>query len=295
MNTTSDLVSAAGQLAQARVLCIGDLMLDRFVYGHVDRVSPEAPIPVVNVEREIAMLGGAGNVVRNLVALGVETCFISVIGDDPAGREVTQLVGAEDHLEPHLLIEPRRRTTIKTRFVAASQQLLRADRETVAPVGAAIRTQLLRRAEEALRDHTVMILSDYGKGVLDAATVEALIGAARANGVKIVVDPKGRDYARYEGASVLTPNRRELMDATGMPTGTSDEVVAAGRALMARCPVDALLVTRSQDGMTLVERDGPVTHLAAEAREVFDVSGAGDTVVATLAAALGGGVALADG
>src|SRR5271155_5723787 len=141
MNTTSDLVSAVGQLAQARVLCIGDLMLDRFVYGQVDRVSPEAPIPVVNVEREIAMLGGAGNVVRNLVALGVETCFISVIGDDPAGREVTQLVGAE------------------------------------------IGNQLLRRAEEALRDHTVMILSDYGKGVLDVAAVEALIAAARANRV----------------------------------------------------------------------------------------------------------------
>ncbi|MBI3516591.1 MAG: bifunctional heptose 7-phosphate kinase/heptose 1-phosphate adenyltransferase, partial [Proteobacteria bacterium] len=136
MTATSDLVSAAGQLAQARVLCIGDLMLDRFVYGHVERVSPEAPIPVVSVDRELAMLGGAGNVVRNLVSLGVETCFISVIGDDQAGREVTQLVGAEPRLEPHLLIEPHRRTTIKTRFVAGSQQLLRADRETVAPVAA---------------------------------------------------------------------------------------------------------------------------------------------------------------
>src|SRR5271170_1953768 len=290
MNTTSDLVSAVGQLARARVLCIGDLMLDRFVYGQVDRVSPEAPIPVVTVDREIAMLGGAGNVVRNLVALAVETCFISVIGDDPAGSEVTQLVGAEIHLEPHLLIEPRRRTTIKTRFIAASQQLLRADRETVAPISAPISDQLLRRAEEALRDRTVLILSDYGKGVLDADAVEALIAAARANRVKVVIDPKGRDYARYAGASLLTPNRRELMDATGMPTGTSDEVVAAGRALMARCAIDALLVTRSQDGMTLVERDGPATHMAAEAREVFDVSGAGDTV----AAALGGGVALAD-
>jgi len=294
MNPTSDLVSAVGRLAQARVLCIGDLMLDRFVYGQVDRVSPEAPIPVVTVDREVAVLGGAGNVVRNLVALGVETCFISVIGDDPAGREVTQLVGAEAHLEPHLLIEPRRRTTIKTRFIAASQQLLRADRETVSPVSAPIRDQLLRRAEEALRDHAVLILSDYGKGVLDAGTVAALIEAARANGVKIVIDPKGRDYARYQGASLLTPNRRELMDATGLPTGTSDEVFAAGHSLMTRCAIDALLVTRSQDGMTLVERGGRVTHMAAEAREVFDVSGAGDTVIATLAAALGGGVALAD-
>ncbi len=292
MTATSDLVSAAGQLAQARVLCIGDLMLDRFVYGHVDRVSPEAPIPVVSVERELAMLGGAGNVVRNLVALGVETCFISVIGDDQAGREVTQLVGAEPRLEPHLLIEPHRRTTIKTRYLAGSQQLLRADRETVTPVAAPIRDQLVRRAEEALRDHSVMVLSDYGKGVLGAEDTAALIAAARAKGAQIVIDPKGRDYARYAGASLLTPNRRELMEATGLPTGTDDEVVAAGRALFARCAVDALLVTRSDDGMTLIVRDGVALHLPAEAREVFDVSGAGDTVVATLAAALGGGVPL---
>jgi D-beta-D-heptose 7-phosphate kinase/D-beta-D-heptose 1-phosphate adenosyltransferase len=292
MNTTSDLVSAVGQLGQARVLCIGDVMLDRFVYGQVDRVSPEAPIPVVTVDREIAILGGAGNVVRNLVALGAETCFISVIGDDPAAREVTQLVGAETRLEPHLLVEPRRRTTIKTRFVAASQQLLRADRETVAPISAPLRAQLVRRAEEALGDYPVLLLSDYGKGVLGPETAEALIAAARAKGVQVVIDPKGRDYARYRGATLLTPNRRELAEASGMPSATDDEVVAAGRALIARCEVAALLVTRSQDGMTLIERDGPVTHLAAEAREVFDVSGAGDTVIAAMATALGGGVPL---
>jgi D-beta-D-heptose 7-phosphate kinase/D-beta-D-heptose 1-phosphate adenosyltransferase len=294
MTATSDLVSSVGHLAQAKVLCVGDLMLDRFVYGHVERVSPEAPIPVVSVERELAMLGGAGNVVRNLVALGAETCFISVIGDDQAGREVIQLVGAEPRIEPHLLVEPRRRTTIKTRFVAGSQQLLRADRETVAPIGAPIAAQLSQRAEEALRDHGVMILSDYGKGVLGPEAIEALIAAARVAGVKVVIDPKGRDYARYAGATLLTPNRRELMDAVGLPTGTDDEVVAASRALFARCAIDALLVTRSQDGMTLIERDGAVVHLPAKARQVFDVSGAGDTVVATVAAALSGGVPLAD-
>jgi D-beta-D-heptose 7-phosphate kinase/D-beta-D-heptose 1-phosphate adenosyltransferase len=294
MTATSDLVSSVGRLAQARVLCVGDLMLDRFVYGQVERVSPEAPIPVVSVERELAMLGGAGNVVRNLVALGAETCFISVIGDDPAGREVIQLVGAEPRIEPHLLIEPKRRTTIKTRFVAGSQQLLRADRETIAPIGAPIADQLLQRAEEALRDHGVLILSDYGKGVLSPQAIETLIQAARAAGVKVLIDPKGRDYARYAGASLLTPNRRELHDAVGLPTSTDDEVVAAARAMLERVAVDALLVTRSQDGMSLIERSGRVAHLDAQAREVYDVSGAGDTVVATLAAALGGGVELVD-
>ncbi|MBI3513010.1 MAG: D-glycero-beta-D-manno-heptose 1-phosphate adenylyltransferase, partial [Proteobacteria bacterium] len=152
--------------------------------------------------------------------------------------------------------------------------------------------QLVRRAEEALRDHSVMVLSDYGKGVLGAEDTVALIAAARARGAQIVIDPKGRDYARYAGASLLTPNRRELLEATGLPTGTDDEVVAAGRALFARCAIDALLVTRSDDGMTLIVRDGAAVHLPAEAREVFDVSGAGDTVIATLAAALGAGVAL---
>jgi D-beta-D-heptose 7-phosphate kinase/D-beta-D-heptose 1-phosphate adenosyltransferase len=292
MTATSDLVSAAGRLGQARVLCVGDLMLDRFVYGQVERISPEAPIPVVSVQEERAFLGGAGNVVRNLVALGVETCFVSVIGDDPAGREVTQLVAAEPRLEPHLLIEPKRRTTIKTRYVAGSQQLLRADRETVAPVAAPIRAQLVHRAGEALRDHAVMILSDYAKGVLGPEDTGALIQTARAQGAKVVVDPKGRDYARYAGATVLTPNRRELTEATGLPTATDDEVVAAGAALLKQCAVDALLVTRSKDGMTLIARDGAVHHLPATAREVSDVSGAGDTVVATLAAALAVGVDL---
>jgi D-beta-D-heptose 7-phosphate kinase / D-beta-D-heptose 1-phosphate adenosyltransferase len=287
------------RFAGAKVLCVGDAMLDRFVYGHCDRISPEAPIPVFSVERETTMLGGAGNVVRNLVALGAETCFVTVVGDDAAGRELTGLVADEARVEPYLLVEKARRTTIKTRFVASGQQMLRADRETVAPIRPATAHDLTARVTEALPDYRVLVLSDYGKGALGPDGTRRLIELARLSGAVVIVDPKGRDYARYCGASVVTPNRRELAEATGLPVDSPDAVIAAARRLMSgpegvACTADAVLVTLSQDGMILVPRDGEPVAMAAQGREVFDVSGAGDTVVATLAVALAGGAPLAD-
>ncbi|MBM3599660.1 MAG: D-glycero-beta-D-manno-heptose-7-phosphate kinase [Alphaproteobacteria bacterium] len=292
MSDDSDLAAQVDQLAGARVLCIGDVMLDRFVYGRVERISPEAPIPILAVERQSVLLGGAGNVVRNLGALGAETCFITVVGDDVEGRELTRLVGAEKRLEPHLLIEPNRRTTLKLRYVAGAQQLLRADSETVQPIAAKQAAELKRRALEDLESSQVLVLSDYAKGVLVPALTQELIAAARARGRAVVVDPKGNDFRHYAGASVLKPNRRELAEATRMPVSSEAEVVTAARKLIADCRVDAVLVSLSQDGMVLVEREGVVDTMKAEAREVFDVSGAGDTVVATLGAALAAGVPL---
>lgn len=288
----AELAAAVDQLAGARVLCIGDVMLDRFVYGKVERISPEAPIPVLAIEREVSMLGGSGNVVRNLAALGVETAFITVLGDDQAAREVTHLIAKETGVEPHLLVEPRRRTTIKTRFVGGSQQILRADHETIAAVRPMLATDLIGRAGDACKDCAVVVLSDYGKGVLDLETTRGLIACAREHGLPVIVDPKGKDYAaRYAGATLLTPNRRELAEATGMPVGNDAEIVAACRHLISTCNIEGVLATRSQEGMTLVLRQGSpsdlmVRHYPAEAREVFDVSGAGDTVLATLAAAI---------
>jgi D-beta-D-heptose 7-phosphate kinase/D-beta-D-heptose 1-phosphate adenosyltransferase len=290
--TSSELVAEIERLAGAKALCVGDLMLDRFVYGAVQRISPEAPIPVLSVEREIAMLGGAGNVVRNLIALGAETCFLSVVGDDAPGREVLHLVAAEPHVEPHLLVEPGRRTTIKTRYVAGTQQLLRADRETLSPIAPATAADLLRRATEALRDHKVLVLSDYDKGVLRPNGTERLIEAAEKAGTLVIVDPKGSDYRRYQGASLITPNRRELAEATGMKTDTLEAALAAAHHLLATHRIGAVLVTLSQDGMALIRPGQPDLHFPAEAREVFDVSGAGDTVVATIAAALAGGISI---
>ncbi|TAN76336.1 MAG: D-glycero-beta-D-manno-heptose-7-phosphate kinase [Magnetospirillum sp.] len=295
MTELSALADRVELLRNTPVLCIGDVMLDRFVYGSVDRVSPEAPIPVLFIERETAMLGGAGNVVRNLVALGAAPAFLSVVGDDPAGREVTRLVGEHGEIDPCIVVETGRQTTIKTRFFASHQQLLRADRESRVAVGGSIRDQLLTRADRLLAKAEVVVLSDYGKGVLAPVVAGELIRRAKATGKKVVVDPKGSDYSIYTGATIVTPNRKELFEATGMATDGDDAVIAAARHLIATCSLEAVLVTRSQDGMTLVTADGEAHHLAAEAREVFDVSGAGDTVVATLAAAIASGASLLEG
>lgn len=295
MTELSVLAERVAGLRDKAVLCIGDAMLDRFIYGAVERISPEAPIPVLRIEREAAMLGGAGNVVRNLVALGASPTFVAVVGDDDPGREVGRLLGEHAGIDPCLVVEAGRQTTIKTRFFASSQQLLRADRETSAPLAAASRAQVLDRAKGLIERSGCVVLSDYGKGVLCVPVPAELINAARAVGTPVVVDPKGTDYSRYRGATVLTPNRKELHEATGMSVDGDDAIVAACRRLIDTCGIGAVLATRSQDGMTLVTADGQVHHLPAEAREVFDVSGAGDTVVATLAAALASGASLLDG
>lgn len=297
MTSDSDLASEVEALAGVRLLCVGDAMLDRFVYGAVDRISPEAPVPVLRIEREIAMLGGAGNVVRNLVAVGAEACFISVIGRDSAGRELTGLVAQEAGVESHLLTIPERETTIKVRYVAGAQQLLRADQENVGQIDSAVEEDMLSRAVADLDQSAALIVSDYGKGLLSADGLAQLIGAAREKGRPVVVDPKGSDYRRYRGASVITPNRRELSEASGMPVDNAEAIVAAARHIIAAAGIDAVLVTRSQDGMTYVtgDPDAEPLHFDAAAREVFDVSGAGDTVVAVLAAALGAGLPVAHG
>jgi D-beta-D-heptose 7-phosphate kinase/D-beta-D-heptose 1-phosphate adenosyltransferase len=288
------LAEAIAGFASARVLCIGDVMLDHYVYGEVERISPEAPIPVLHVARETRCLGGAGNVVRNLSALGAESCFVSLVGADDPGREIKRLTGESDSVEAHLLVERDRLTTMKTRYIAGTQQMLRADRETVAPIGAAAREDLLRLVDQVLADRAVVIVSDYAKGVLADGVAAEVIARARAAGRIVIVDPKGRDYTRYRGATLVKPNRRELADATGLPVRSEAEIVAAARRLIETCAFEAVLVSLSQDGMLLVEATGPVHALPAQAREVFDVSGAGDTVVATLATALASGVALVD-
>lgn len=285
------LAQAVRRLARTSVTVIGDVMLDRYVYGSVDRISPEAPIPILAVEREVAMPGGAGNVVRNLTALGVAVAFVSVVGDDQAGSDLTGLIGGQPGVEPWLLVEGARATTVKTRYVSNGQQLLRADREETAPVAAKLADRMLRIAGDALAATSVAVLSDYRKGVLAGTVPAQLIAAAKAAGRRVVVDPKGPDYARYAGADVITPNRRELAEATDMPVDTEERIVAAAIALREAHGFDAVLVTRAEDGMTLLDGTG-AHHFPAEAAEVFDVSGAGDTVVATFAAAMAAGLDL---
>lgn len=286
-----DLAEAVRQLKRASVLVVGDAMLDRYVYGQVKRISPEAPVPILGVEREVAMPGGAGNVVRNLTALGAAVAFLSVVGDDQAGSDLTGLIGGQPGVEPWLLVQGGRATTTKTRYIASGQQIMRADHEIARPIHERLADRLVRIAADTVAATSVMVLSDYNKGVLAADVPARLIAAARAAGRRVVVDPKGHDYSRYAGADIITPNRAELAQATDMPVDSEEGIVAAARALREAHGFGAVLVTRSEDGMTLLEGD-TLHHFPAEAPEVHDVSGAGDTVVAVLAAGVASGLPL---
>lgn len=292
MSDHATLLALIEAFGTARVLTVGDVMLDRFVSGSVERISPEAPIPVLRVERDTAMLGGGGNVIRNLAALGAGGRFVTVTGDDSAGHEVETLLGENTGIESMPTRDPSRRTSIKTRFVAGTQQMIRADREDCHAIDGSVRDAVLAAVDLGLADCDVVILSDYGKGALGADIAREIIRRAKAAGRTVIVDPKGTEYARYRGADLLTPNRNELAEATRMPTRTDDEIVAAAQALIDGCGVGAVLATRSAEGMSLVLAGGAVHHLPTEARDVFDVSGAGDTVIATLAAALSAGADL---
>ncbi len=293
MNDRPSLVPLVERLADARVLCVGDIMLDRFVTGDVERISPEAPIPVLRITSETTMLGGAGNVVRNITTLGGKVRFVSVLGDDDAGREVADMVNTYNGVEADLLSDPDRETAIKTRFLAGNQQMLRADKETVSDISADRADQVLDTVEREIPSCGALMLSDYGKGVLTNTVLQRLIAIARNAGVPVIVDPKGTDYTCYRGATLVTPNRKELEQATGMKTASPDDVIAAARYLIETAGIETVLATRSADGMSLVSAVH-VDHLPAEAREVFDVSGAGDTVAATMSAALSTGADMKD-
>jgi len=277
------------------VMVVGDIMLDRFVYGDVHRISPESPVPVLSIQTENRMLGGAGNVLSNLAGLGVQAHILAVVGQDSDADAVRALL-VEKNVDPAgLIIAPDRPTIVKTRFLASHQQLLRTDYERNGKLPEATEEALIKKAIEGLPQMGALILSDYGKGVLSEHVISTLIKKARKLGVPVLVDPKKADYSIYKGASIITPNRNELAEATNnMPTKTDDDIVAATTYLMKQAGVDAILATRSQDGMTLMRANkklAPV-HLRTEALEVFDVSGAGDTVIATVAAALAAGADL---
>ena len=280
------------RLAKARVLVLGDVMLDRYVYGAVERMSPEAPVPVLRRQSERAMAGGAGNVARNIAALGGKVRLLGLVGDDAAGRELSAMLADEPGISANLIADPDRATTVKTRFVAGRQQLLRVDGETPAPASAASAAALHASIDTALPHVDIILLSDYAKGVLADEVLQRAIARAHHTGKKLIVDPKSRDFGRYAGADLLTPNRGELAAATGIAGEDDASVANAAREAMKSANVGAVLATRGERGMTLVARDSTPLHLPAEAREVFDVSGAGDTVIAVLAAALAVGADL---
>jgi len=273
------------QLAQAKVLVVGDVMLDRYWFGAVDRISPEAPVPVVRISREENRLGGCANVAFNAVSLGAQASLLSVVGDDEASHLLQELI-AKSGIAPYLGRDSQLKTTVKLRIIGRQQQLLRVDFENT-PQNEVLSSQTQQFMQRML-EHPVVLFSDYGKGGL--AHVSDMIAAARTASKAVLVDPKGSDYSRYAGATCITPNRAELQQVVG-EWSSEEELHTKAQNLRKQLQLDAVLLTRSEEGMTLFDTDG-YAHIAAQAREVFDVTGAGDTVIATLAALVAAGMSL---
>jgi D-beta-D-heptose 7-phosphate kinase / D-beta-D-heptose 1-phosphate adenosyltransferase len=286
------LANLVRRFPEARVLVIGDVMLDRYVSGSASRLSPEAPIPVLRPSSSRATLGGAANVALNVATLGGHVALVGVIGDDAAGVEVARLTATVPGMVPHLVVAAARPTTAKTRFLVGVHQLLRLDEEVTEAIDKATAAALLERFAEALVSADVVVLSDYAKGVLTDDVLCAAIAQSAATGRKVIADPKRVDFAAYHGATVLTPNEHEARQATHIDAADDLQADRAGRAALDATGAEAVLVTRSEKGVTLVRRDLPALHLPTRAREVADVSGAGDTLVAALAVAVGAGASL---
>jgi D-beta-D-heptose 7-phosphate kinase/D-beta-D-heptose 1-phosphate adenosyltransferase len=283
---TLDLGGLQGLLERVRglkVACVGDLMLDRYVYGEVSRISPEAPIPILHTRTTTAMPGGVGNVARNVAALGGVARLGAVAGQDTAGEELLGLIAQQEGVEDFLQRREGASTIVKTRFVAAGQQLLRLDEESVG---------LRMEKTEAFSEANVILLSDYAKGAVSDDLITQALSAAASSGAPVVVDPKGRDFARYGMVDLIKPNASELAAATGLPVDSDAEIEVALSALLDATSVKAVVATRAGKGMSLMRRGGAVQHFPARAREVFDVSGAGDTGLAALGLALGAGASL---
>lgn len=289
------LQSLLAALPGVRVACVGDLMVDRFVYGTVSRVSPEAPIPVLARSRELKMLGGAGNVARNIAALGGSAALVGVVGGDAEGHDAARLVEAEaPAVEGYLVPDPGRPTTLKTRFVSGGQQLLRVDLEESRPVDGDVEQRLVRTIRDAARGAGVVLISDYGKGVVTDAVIEAARTAAAETGARLIVDSKARSFARYGDIDLVKPNASELALATDMPTETDAEIEAAIARALELWSTKGVLVTRAAKGVALGLRGAPVRHFPTTPREVFDASGAGDTALAALGLAIASGAPVED-
>ncbi len=275
-----------------RVLCVGDVMLDDFVYGTVTRISPEAPVPVLRQAREAKMPGGAGNTARNLAALGARTRLVGAIGRDADGDALQALLGQTPGVDSVLIRSETLSTVRKTRFVSGGQQLLRVDREPLPVLDAATEAELVDALREAAEGAGAIVVSDYAKGTVTGAVMREAVRAGLAAGVPVIVDPKGNDWSHYGPVDLIKPNAGELAALTGLPAGTSEQVERALLKAMTLCSARVILVTRAAQGLSYLERGGTVVHMAGLAREVYDVSGAGDTSLAAIGIALSSGASL---
>lgn len=276
------------------ILCIGDVMLDRFYYGDVERISPEAPVPVLRLNHTKEMLGGAGNVTNNILSLGGKPILIGLLGEDNYAAVICDLLNKKEVDSKYLVCSNKRPTICKSRFIAANQQVIRADHESQRPIHDEEIKRLIKSIDQALPHANAIVLSDYGKGVCCDAVVRHTINKARDAGIPIFVDPKSNDFSHYQYATCITPNLKEASEAVGRPLKSDEEIEIAAKELLNITQGEAILITRSEKGMTLVERDKPTKTIPSRAREIFDVSGAGDTVIATLSLGVASGLSISE-
>lgn len=282
------------RLGEASVLVAGDVLLDRFIEGRVTRISREAPVPVLKFGTARALMGGACNVAANVLSLGGRATLVGLTGDDAPALELGALLSASPALTPRLIADPTRPTTVKTRYLSGWQQLLCVDSEDSSPAAPAVRDALVAAVKDAMAGAAVVVISDYARGALDDVSIAAVIAEARRQGKPVVADPRRSDARIFDGATLITPNLEEMQAFSGIRATTNDGAEAACRYVLERTDLEAVLLTRGAAGMTLMTRAGDVVHVPAETHRVFDVTGAGDTVVATIAAALAVGATLAD-
>ena len=274
------------------ILVIGDLMIDHYLWGSCDRISPEAPVQVVNVKKESSVLGGAGNVINNLVTLGSVVDVISVIGNDSVANELKSLLEKIDVPTSNLVVENNRKTSKKSRLIASQQQVLRYDMESIDDINENSHKQIIQTLEKNIDKYSSIILSDYGKGVLTTNLTKEIIKIANKNNIKVLVDPKGKDYTKYKGSYTLTPNKKEAMEATNIDIKDESSLIEALKSLKTQCELEVSLITLSEQGIAIF--DDELTIKPTVAREVYDVTGAGDTVIASIAFALGNNLDIKD-
>lgn len=276
------------KFADVKVLVVGDVMLDRYLWGNVSRISPEAPVPIVNVKRTSLVLGGAANVAANIAGLGAKPLLIGICGDDSEADVLGELLKKEE-IQNHLIRLKNRQTTIKTRIVAHNQHVARIDQETTDFISEKESERVFEQILNYLDGVSIVVVSDYAKGFLTDDLLVRLITTCREKNVKIIVDPKGKNFAKYKGANVLTPNRKEAAEAAKLDEDETDLIQKAGERILDEVESEALLITQGEKGMSLLQKDGKSFELDALARKVYDVTGAGDTVIASFAVAVGAG------
>lgn len=281
-------------VASKRIAVVGDVMIDRYIWGNVHRISPEAPVPVVEVESESSRLGGAANVANNITSLGANALLIGVVGDDVSGKEFCSILEQQKTPAEGIVIDPSRPTTVKTRVIAHQQHVVRIDSEEKKDVDAAIQAKIMRVLENNIASIDGIIIEDYNKGVVTKDLIRSMIDLAKKHSKIITIDPKFNHFFEYQNVTVFKPNKKETEEALGKKLKTEEDVIAAGKTLLEKLHAENILLTRSEKGMSLFERNGTVTHIPTFARTVADVSGAGDTVIATLTAMLASGATIGE-